>query len=196
MAGMEHADLVDLIRDGVAPGRWADLGSGGGAFTMALADLLGDGARIVSVDRDGGVLRSQREAMRSSFPGAHVEFRHADFTRTLDLAELDGIVMANSLHFVRDKKPVLESVRRMLRPGGRLVVVEYDADRGNPWVPYPFTYAQWEAMAARAGFEDTRRLATYPSRWLGGMYSALSLRPLKGLGPGGGPFQPPARPNA
>lgn len=82
--------------------------------------------------------------------------------------------MANSLHFVRDKQPVLEAVHRMLRPGGRLIVVEYGADRGNPWVPHPFTYGSWEKMAARAGFRNTRLLKTIPSRWLGSMYSAVS----------------------
>ncbi len=146
-------------------GRWADLGSGEGAFTHALADLLGPNAQIVAVDRDAAAVRSL---------GDRFEVRVADFTRPLDLFDLDGVLMANSLHFLRDKQAVLESVRRMLRPDGRLIVVEYDTDRGNPWVPCPFSYASWEKMAARAGFKDTRLLSTYPSRWSGSMYSALS----------------------
>src|SRR5690348_13315933 len=83
--------------------------------------------------------------------------------------------MANSLHYVRDKQPVLEAVRRMLRPNGRLIIVEYGTDRGNMWVPYPFTYARWETIAAAAGFRNTRLLSTVPSRWLGSMYAAVSL---------------------
>ncbi|HSS62202.1 MAG TPA: class I SAM-dependent methyltransferase [Candidatus Limnocylindrales bacterium] len=164
---MNHADLVALIEDGVGErgGRWADLGAGEGAFTMALADLLGPDGHIVAVDKDARALRSI---------GRGIETRVADFTKPLDLGDLDGVVMANSLHFVRDKQPVLEAVRRMLRPGGRLIVVEYGADRGNPWVPYPFTYPAWEKMAARAGLRNTRLLKTIPSRWLGSMYSALS----------------------
>jgi SAM-dependent methyltransferase len=174
---LDHTDHVDLIRDGVAPGAWADLGSGGGAFTLALADLLGPGARIVSVDRDGGVLRRQRQDMEARFPAAAVEYRQADFTRRLDLPALDGIVMANSLHFVRRKEPVLAALRGWLRPGGRLVLVEYDTDRGNPWVPHPFSYPTWERLAGDNGFVDTRLLARRPSRHFDGMYSALSLRP-------------------
>ncbi|TMD98140.1 MAG: class I SAM-dependent methyltransferase [Chloroflexi bacterium] len=165
---MKHDDLVDLIRDGVAGergGRWADLGAGEGAFTRALADLLGPEASIVAVDRDASALRGL---------GGNIETRVADFTRPLDLHDLDGVLMANSLHFVRDKQPVLESVRRMITPGGRLIVVEYGADRGNPWVPYPFVYARWEKIAAQAGFRKTRLLKTVPSRWLGSMYSAVS----------------------
>lgn len=174
---LTHDDLVRLIRDGVAPGVWADLGSGGGAFTLALADLLGPGARIFSVDRDGGGLRHQRQAMESRFPTSAVDYVHADFTRPLDLPALDGVVMANSLHFVRRKPPVLALVRGLLRPGGRLVLVEYDSDRGNPWVPHPLSYPTWERLAAEVGFEGTRQLARHPSRVLGAIYSALSVRP-------------------
>jgi ubiquinone/menaquinone biosynthesis C-methylase UbiE len=164
---LKHADLVALIKDGVGQrgGRWADLGAGEGAFTLALADLLGPDAHITAVDKDARALRA--------IDGG-VETLVADFTRPLDLHDLDGVVMANSLHFVRDKQPVLEAVRRMLRPGGRLIIVEYGADRGNPWVPYPFPYPRWETMAAQAGFRNTRLLSTIPSRWLGSMYSAVS----------------------
>jgi ubiquinone/menaquinone biosynthesis C-methylase UbiE len=170
---VNHADLVSLIEGGVTEpgGRWADLGAGEGAFTLALADLLGPGAHITAVDRDAGVLRN---LSREKFPGVEVETKVADFTRPLGLSNLDGIVMANSLHFVRDKGPVLESVRGMLRPGGKLIVVEYGTDRGNPWVPHPFTFDRWQRMAAQAGFEKTRLLRTIPSRHLGSMYSAVS----------------------
>jgi SAM-dependent methyltransferase len=175
---LDHEDHVALIRDGVAPGVWADLGSGGGAFTLALADLLGPGGRIVSVDRDGGALRRQREALAARFPDAAVDYRQADFTGALDLADMDGIVMANSLHFVRRKEPVLAAIRDWLRPGGRLVLVEYDADRGNPWVPHPLSYPTWERVASDNGFVGTRQLARRQSRYLDAIYSALSLRPL------------------
>lgn len=170
---MNHADLVALLQDGITErgGRWADLGAGEGAFTLALADLLGPGAHIAAIDRDAGALRDLSSAR---FPGVKVETKVGDFTRPLGLSNLDGVVMANSLHFVRDKAPVLASVRSMLRPGGKLIVVEYGSDRGNPWVPHPFTYERWERMAALAGFEKTRLLRTIPSRHLGSMYSAVS----------------------
>jgi len=167
---LNHADHIALIEDGVEGrgGRWADLGSGEGAFTLALADVLGPEANIVAVDKDSHALR----AIAGRF-----ETRVADFTRPLDLKDLDGVLMANSLHYVRDKEPVLTAVHAMLREGGRLIVVEYGTDRGNAWVPYPFSYQRWETMAARAGFTGTRLLRTVPSRWLGSMYSAVSEAP-------------------
>ncbi len=173
---MNHADLVELIRDGVASrgGRWADLGAGEGAFTFALAELLGPGAHITAVDKDARALRDIPDEIGKRFPGVTVAVKVADFTKPIDLKELDGILMANSLHFVRNKQPVLESARRMLRKGGRLVIVEYGAERGNPWVPFPFTYERWAPMAAQAGLIGTRLVRTVPSRWLGTMYSAVS----------------------
>jgi ubiquinone/menaquinone biosynthesis C-methylase UbiE len=184
---MDHADLVALLQDGVKAegGRWADLGAGDGAFTFALADLLGQGAQITAVDRDPGALKRLASALRMDRLPALIETVVSDFTRSLNLSGLDGVVMANSLHFVRDKAPVLASVGNMLRPGGTLIVVEYETDRGNPWVPHPFSFATWMGMAASAGFEQTRLLHRHPSRHFGSMYSAASyapfrLRPLRG----------------
>ena len=174
---MNHEDHINLLRQGIPNrgGNWADLGSGTGAFTLALADLSGASARIYSVDKDKGALKEQERAMRARFPGVTVHYLSADFTRRLDLPPLDGIVMANSLHFVREKNTVVQLIRSYLRPGGRLILVEYNTDRGNMWVPYPLSYYSWEALAQQNGFTDTRLLATRPSRFLGEMYSAVSL---------------------
>jgi SAM-dependent methyltransferase len=101
----------------------------------------------------------------------------AHFTRPLDLPSLNGVVMANSLHYVRDKEPVLRAVLNYLRPGGRLILVEYNADRGNPRVPHILSCCTWEALARRAGFIATNLLATVPSRFLGELFSAVSVRP-------------------
>lgn len=176
---MTHDDHLSLLRDGIpspAPGgAWADLGSGTGAFTLALADLLNPTAQIYSVDRDRGALREQERTMQSHFPQANVSYVQADFTKLLDLPPLDGIVMANSLHFHRHKDPILQLIKSYFRPGGRLIMVEYNADRGNPWVPHPLSYSTWEALARRNGFASTHLLATVPSRFLNQIYSALSV---------------------
>ncbi|MBI5667518.1 MAG: class I SAM-dependent methyltransferase [Chloroflexi bacterium] len=175
---MNHADHVNLLQGGIpAPGGvWADLGSGTGAFTLALAELIGADGTIISVDRDAAALREQSRAMQARFPAVAVQYRTADFTQRLDLPPLDGIVMANALHFVRHKDAVIEQLRDYLKPGGRLLLVEYNVDQGNQWVPYPLSYPSWEALARQHGFTDTRRLAAVPSRFLREIYSAVSLR--------------------
>lgn len=151
---MNHADHVNLLRDGISQqgGTWADLGAGTGAFTLALAELVGASAEIYAIDRDGGVLKQQERAMRDLFPAAKVHYRTADFTHPLDLPPLDGVVMANSLHFHRQKNPILQLVHGYLKPGGRLLLVEYDVDSGNFAVPQPLSYPTWAALAKQNGF--------------------------------------------
>ena len=72
---------------------------------------------------------------------------------------------------------VVAALAAHLVPGGHFVVVEYDADRGNPWVPHPFSYGSWERLADSAGLADTRRIGRVPSRFLDAIYSAESHRP-------------------
>jgi ubiquinone/menaquinone biosynthesis C-methylase UbiE len=177
---VNHGDHVALLAPGVKQGEggmWADLGAGSGAFTLALADLIGPHGIIHAIDRDRSALAELRSASLSTVPQAELRVRAADFTRRLDLSDLDGIVMANSLHFVDDKAAVLGLVRGYLKRGGRLLLVEYDSDRGNTWVPHPMSFETWREVAAEAGFAETRKLATVPSRFLHRIYSALSLAP-------------------
>jgi SAM-dependent methyltransferase len=179
---MDHADHVHLLRDGVphATGTWADLGAGEGAFTLALADLLPPGSTIHAVDKDRGAL-AELERAHARFakrrPLARVVTAVGDFTRDLALPPLDGVVMANSLHFVKDKAAVLARVRALLKPGAPLLLVEYDTDAGNQWVPYPVSFETWHRVAPRSGFAEPRLLASHPSRFLRRIYSAGSSRP-------------------
>jgi SAM-dependent methyltransferase len=87
---------------------------------------------------------------------------------------MDGVLMANALHFVKAKAPVLALVRSYLKPGGRFVLVEYDADRGNLWVPHPISYTTWLAVAPGAGFSGARLLGRVPSRFLSAIYASAA----------------------
>jgi hypothetical protein len=58
-----------------------------------------------------------------------------------------------------------------------VVVIEYDADRGNPWVPHPFSSRRFPELAIRAGFADPREIGRVPSRFLGAIYAAVADRP-------------------
>ena len=172
---LDHSDHVALIRDAVTPGTtWLELGSGTGAFTLALADLLGKRATIHSVDSDRGALRAQATAVHSRFEDIRLDQRVADFTRPLGFSGMDGVLMANALHFVKEKAPVLAMVRSYLKPGGSFVLVEYDADRHNLWVPHPISWTTWQAVAPGAGFSATRSLGRVPSRFLNAIYAAES----------------------
>ena len=176
---MDHADHVALIRRGVegAGPRWLELGSGEGAFTTALADVLGQGGSIHAIDRDGRALERAVTAVAGRFPAVGLTAIEGDFTRGLPDGSFDGVLAANSLHFVADRRAVLAAIRGALRPGGCLVVVEYDADVGNPWVPHPFSFDTWRVAAAAAGFERVELLHRVPSRFLGAIYESRARSP-------------------
>jgi SAM-dependent methyltransferase len=178
---VDHRDHVGLLRPGVPDraGIWADVGAGDGAFTLALADLLGPEGRIIAVDREAAALRRNTEALAARFPDVPLTTLLADFTAPLDLPPLDGLVAANSLHFVPHalQVDVIRQLAGHLRPGGRFIVVEYDVDRGMPWVPHPFSAGSWERLAAAAGLTDTEQIGRVPSRFLGAIYSAVGRRP-------------------
>ena len=176
---MNHADHVRLIENGIDHGRggvWVDFGAGSGAFTLALRDIAGPDAEIIAIDRDRGSLQTLRLTMERQFPGTRLRLLEADMARPLTLPRLDGIVAANAIHFVpfQDQTALLRRWRDYLKPEGRLVVVEYDADSGNRWAPYPMSYAAFREMARAAGFTEPALLGSRPSRWLGRIYSALT----------------------
>jgi ubiquinone/menaquinone biosynthesis C-methylase UbiE len=186
---MDHRDHVDLLRAGIAGAgvHWADLGSGTGAFTLAIADLVGPSGAIWSVDRDAAALAEQRGELARRFPAVTVTWLVADFARDLDLPPLDGIVMANSLHFEPNQSAILTRMATLLVPGGRLIVVEYDADIGNRWVPYPISSNRWPTIATNAGLVNAREIGRRPSRFLGSIYAAAADRPVSLPGhPGSG----------
>ena len=178
---MESGDAAALIASAVPDraGVWADVGAGTGTFTRALCELLGPEARVYAVDRDAGALaKLERWATRA---GASVVPVRADFTRDLDLpglAEpgLDGMLLANALHFAPDAEGVLARLVERVRPGGRVVVVEYDGRAANPWVPHPIARARLPALAAAAGLSIPTIVATRPSAYGGILYAAWAVR--------------------
>ena len=165
-----------LIQPGLpGPGGvWADLGCGDGIFTSALRTLVQPDGEIYAVDKDQRALRALARNFAESYSHAPLHLVYADFTRPLALPPLDGLVMANSLHFVKDKAPILAQLIRLLKPGGRLIVVEYNTGRGNFAVPYPLDETGFLALAGAAGLREAHILAKIPSSFLGEMYSAAA----------------------
>ena len=173
---VNHEDHINLLRRGVVEqgGVWADFGAGQGAFTLALAELLGPTAVIYAIDKNKRSLQEQARLMSTRFPDVTVHYYTADFTTPLELPPLDGMVAANALHFLRHKERTLRLWRGYLKGNGRLLIVEYNIDRGNLWVPYPFSYPSWEKLAVQNGFSHTELIAKRPSRFLGEIYAAVS----------------------
>lgn len=167
--------LAPAIKD--AGGIWADVGCGEGVFTYLLATLLQPGSEIYAVDKGKSALQHLQAHLAESVPDATVHPLRADFTQPLSLPPLDGLLLANALHFVRRKAPILSQLVTHLKPGGRLVVIEYNAHRGNWAVPYPIDETDFFARAQEVGLRQVQIVARAPSTFLGEMYAGLGLAP-------------------
>jgi trans-aconitate methyltransferase len=134
---VRHRDAVALIA-GAAPGAlapqtWVDLGSGDGTFTLALAALLPRGSVIHAIDRDRDAL-----ARIGQHADVRIETHVGDFAADQwPVATVDGILIANALHYVEHQRDWLRQCASRLTPAGRFLIVEYDTEQANPWVPYP-----------------------------------------------------------
>ena len=173
---MTHEDAVSLLHGVPVPGEiWADLGAGSGTFTHALSELLGPGGSVLAVDRNAGALRQ----IGAASPGAAgIETLHADFAEAVGLPALDGLLLANSLHFVRQQVPVLRHQAGFLRPGGKALFLEYDTPRASPWNPYPLPFARLAQVVAASGLERLRELSRRPSVFGGReLYLAVAVKP-------------------
>ena len=156
----EAADLIGPARrSGTRSETWADLGCGDGTLTVALATLLPGGSVIHAVDRDASALA----AIPLRQGGVTIATHAADFTRfPWPFEALSGVILANALHYVADQPAfVRRAAAAMTQP--RFIVVEYDTDAGNPWIPYPLSRRSLTRLFDDAGFEAVRLLGTRQS---------------------------------
>lgn len=157
---MDIQAAAHLIQEGVQQeeGIWADLGAGTGTFTQALQHLLKKG-KIYAVDKSPHAL--WRLPNHLTVP---MEIVDADFTKPMDLPPLDGLLMANALHYVPNPTQVLPTILSMLKPGGTFVLVEYETNRPRPpWIPHPIPFDQFVQIAAQVGLSSPKQIGTTSS---------------------------------
>jgi ubiquinone/menaquinone biosynthesis C-methylase UbiE len=153
---MELHAAIELIRGAFGEERkrevWADLGAGKGLFTRALANLLQEGSFIHAVDQGPQTIASPSN-------GSVIEFHQLDFTeQVLPFNNLHGIMMANSLHFVHDKKRFVSHLKPLLHRNGRVIIVEYELNHGNEWVPYPIPFLLLKKLLSEEGFMHVEKI--------------------------------------
>jgi ubiquinone/menaquinone biosynthesis C-methylase UbiE len=165
-AALIRTPLIEWAR----PQSWCDLGSGSGTFTTALAQLLAPGSTIHAVDLDQRAL----EEISDRYDGVEIRKIVGDLrSPSLRLPSVDGILMANALHFIREQHLFL---RRLLSVTDRFLIVEYERCRPSMWGPYPVGFERLCELLSEAGVERVEKLATRPSRFGGTLYSAFAER--------------------
>jgi ubiquinone/menaquinone biosynthesis C-methylase UbiE len=172
---MELTNAIDLIIKGVnrqgPPQAWADLGAGSGLFSRALSALLPEKSIIHAMDknyRPGQQIPSENAENK-------ILLIKKDFTgSSIELPGCDGLLMANSLHFVKDKLTFLQQIKSILKPRGHIIIVEYDTDQSNQWVPWPISCKNLQQFVTKNALGSLQKLAEQPSLYqTGGIYSAL-----------------------
>lgn len=171
---MELHEGVALIRNdsltAAGPQVWADLGCGSGFFTEALASLLPAASTIYAVDKSSPLPAKRAEPDRVAIQPLRLDFVRDE----LPFAHLDGILLANSLHYVQAQLAFIQKAQRYLKPRHRFLIVEYDIERANPWVPYPLSYRALQRLFAQAGYQAMQKLhERSPVRGFDKMYAAL-----------------------
>ena len=151
------ADLHTLL--GLLDDDWSvgDLGCGTGQVTAALAPFV---RRVVAVDGSRPMLAAARRRL-AGVPD--VELRSGALEALpLEDGELDAAILSLVLHYTAEPPAVLAEARRVLAPGGRLLVVdmlphdheEYRVEMGHVWLG--FGEGQLTAWLAAAGFDRVR----------------------------------------
>jgi len=153
------------------PQSWCDLGSGSGTFTIVLARLLAPGSTIYAVDIDQRAL----EAIPEQYNSVTIRKIAGDIrSPTLRLPTVDGILMANSLHFIQQQESL---IARLLFLASSFLIVEYERSKPNRWGPYPVAFERLRQLFTEAGVRRVEKISTRPSLFGGTLYSAFAERP-------------------
>ena len=160
---MELNEAISFLPDDISTKektKWVDLGCGTGTFTLALASLFKPSSTIYAVDADSSSLKR----IPGNYNGVIIEKQQSNFEKDeLPLTGLDGILMANSLHYVKDKTGFINKISRMLQPAGCFLLIEYDTDKSNQWVPYSLSFLNAKKLFSEAGFSSIHKLQEKPS---------------------------------
>ncbi|GGG48017.1 class I SAM-dependent methyltransferase [Epilithonimonas arachidiradicis] len=152
----------------IQPEIWADLGCGSGIFTYALAEKLSRESKIFAVDRI-------RQKFSGRYDQAKIDFIQADFENDdLNISSLDGVLLANALHFVKDKARLIQKFEMYFeQENGKWIIVEYDHSVPNQWEPYPIPFVQLKLLFSQFGYSKIEKIGERKSVFGGTMYSAF-----------------------
>jgi demethylmenaquinone methyltransferase/2-methoxy-6-polyprenyl-1,4-benzoquinol methylase len=116
---------------GARPGqRILDLAGGTGDLAVRLARLVGPGGEVVIGDINASMLQVGRSRLLDCGIAGNVRFVQADAENLpFPEASFDCITIAFGLRNVTDKQKALQSMYRTLKPGGRLLILEFSKPR-------------------------------------------------------------------
>lgn len=120
---------------GLAKGmKVADLGAGTGHYARAAAQIVGRDGKVYAIDVQQDVLAHAKLNMPAHGHGV-VEYLWGDVERPggtkLRDGTVDAAILANILFQIEDRQGLIAEVRRILKPGGKLMVVDWSGSYGG-----------------------------------------------------------------
>ena len=114
-------------------GTVVDLGAGVGYFTWRLARQVGPQGRVLAVDIQQGMIdRLERNLAEKGIRNVQAILASEEDPR-LPPGEVDLVLVVDVYHELQQPEKTIEHVRRSLKPGGRLVLIEYRKE--DPTIP-------------------------------------------------------------
>ena len=168
---MESLEIEEVVsRVGLEPGqRVADIGAGTGIFSVPLARAVRPGGVVFSVEVDEGFLPmiADKEAQAGLDNIQPVLGRFED--PRLPRGDLHVAFFHDVLHHISDRATYLQRTASSQRPGGRIVIVDYDMN--VPGVPHSnqpemlIGPDQVDGWMRAAGLELTREVAMFDDKF-------------------------------
>jgi predicted methyltransferase len=127
----------------------ADIGAGTGLFTREFARVVGPSGKVYAVDISKTFVDNiQRTAREQGLGNVTGIVNTQDDTR-LPPASIDLAFVCDTYHHFERPRAMLDSIRRALRPGGRLIVIDFERVEGRS--------SSWVLGHVRAGREQVIR---------------------------------------
>lgn len=105
-------------------------------------------------------------SLKNEYHQVSIRSIKGDFVADPLPGEAHGILIANALHYVKERAALLAKIIASVNGVTIFLVVEYDLlNPIQPWVPYPLGVAALTEEFARAGFGHVRKLYERPSRF-------------------------------
>ena len=112
----------------------ADLGSGAGAYSIAAGKLVGPSGRIYAVDVQKDLLEKlKHESLEQGLSNIELIWGDLDEPNGTKLANdvVERVIIANVLFQVEDKDSVMEETKRILKPKGKVLFVDWSDSFGG-----------------------------------------------------------------
>jgi ubiquinone/menaquinone biosynthesis C-methylase UbiE len=161
-AHVAHARFAHPVRNvaslGIAPGmKIADFGSGSGAYTLAIAESLANSGHVYAIDVQRDLLRKTKiEATKRGYKNVEIIWGDLEYSGATKIADgaLDMVLISNLLFQINDKDAVIREAWRILKPAGRLVIIDWSDSFGGigPQEVDVVTKERAESLAHSGGF--------------------------------------------